>query len=161
MFTRPPLLPVLVGIWLIPIILGLIIDPFGGWTMYLPKPAAAAFRLREAEYFDRSGHCDSGSQSEWRETAAGPHPETWFRSLATEAVHPAGRLYGIIGLYEVDRLSFGRIVQSGLPFESRDSIPVFADGRLSWSSGAALLRQPTLDSILRVFREASPRPICD
>ena len=160
MFTRPPLLPVLVGIWLVPLILGLMLDPFGGVTFFLPRPAEAAFRLREAAYFDRGSHCASGSQIAWREVLAGPHAESWYRAIADDAYSPAGQLYGLIGLYAIDSTSLDSLAW---PYEGRlttDSVIVVADDTVGWMSPLEMLRPNTVDSIVTVFRDAHPRPEC-
>jgi len=160
MFTRPPLLPVLAGIWLVPVILMLVLDPFGGVMLFLPRPAEAAFQLREAESFDRGSHCASGSQVAWRKVLESPHAESWFRAISDEALNPAGRLYGLIGLYAIDSLRFASLDLRYPARSSADSVIVIADDTVSWKSPIELLRPSTVDSIITVFRDTRPRPWC-
>lgn len=160
MFTRPPLLPVLAGIWLVPVLLGLMLDPSGGFAFFLPRPAEAGFRLREAEYFNRGSYCASGSQIAWQEVRENPHAESWFRAIVDEALTSAGRLYGLIGLYALDSTRFEQKV---LPYAvqlAADSVIVVADDTTGWMAPDEMLRPEVIDSIVRVLRDAHPRPDC-
>jgi hypothetical protein len=158
MISRPPYLPILLGVWLIPLLIGLIVDPYGSWTYLLTKPAVAAYRLREAATFDRNSYFASGGQEAWREVLRSPEAEFWFRAVATKGLHPAGRLYGLAGLYAIDRQSLLREVEAHPPFGAHDSVIIDADNGSGWVPASALLRPATLDTIIKVFRDASPRP---
>ncbi len=159
MFTRPADVPLLVGIWFVPLLLGILVDPLG-WPFFLPTPVAAVLRFSEARYFDRDRGCASEAPAEWRTIAASPDGAGWFRVLAREAKYPAGRLYGLVGLYALDRGAFEREGLGMARIGTPEGVDVFTDRRIRLVPTAELLRPTTLDSMVRELRDSTPKPYC-
>ncbi len=99
MFSRPPFLPVLAGVWLAPFIIALIVFPFPEpWAWFAPPPYARVLELQYRESFNADPRCYSSGADAWREIARSPHSASWFRALALEGATPAAKYYGFLGL---------------------------------------------------------------
>lgn len=160
MFTRPAYWPLFAGIWLIPLIFAVIIYPITGWNLLLSKPAAAVLWFRDDPRFGLDSACASESPAIWRAIERSPHAEDWFRMLTIEAHFPAGRLYGLAGLYAVDRVSFERELQRIPRFHLEDPVPVTGEQAERRVPLGQLLRPAMLDSIVRVLEDSRPKPDC-
>ena len=159
MISRPAYWPLFVGIWMVPVLISLMVWGPDWWARLLPSPAAAVLQLREARYIDRSG-CASHFRSDWQEVAAGPEAAAWFRALVEEAITPAGRAYGIIGVYG-SASSAADARRDLLPWSQLlDSVPIISGNGIMPVRLDALLEPAVLDSLLSEMRDTSARPEC-
>ena len=161
MFDRPPLVPVFAGLIMILVVLGTALGSWPDWwSLYLPQPVGAAFRLREKRYLVRSDGCAQRAIDDWHTVLTSKRPESWFRSIVVEATTPAGLVYGLVGLQATDSAEFTRRM-------SRVSRALLADTMtvLDSESVSVLRLQDVIPNIetgllLRSWTDIYPRPEC-
>src|SRR5262249_17802104 len=146
MFTRPAYCPILVGIWIVPLLIGILIGPPPKWwILYLPPPALSAVDLQNARILDLAGGpCYSWQYDDWETVARSPAGKSWFVAMARDTLSPVGRFYGWLGLYY---LSGGR---------EPDLVHIFPRPASTGSVRVALA--PSAESVLLPLSSLLARP---
>lgn len=135
-FAKPAFLPVLVGIWSVPVIIAIIVSPFPSpLAILLPPVYGAALGLQEARALDLDQHCYSQAASNWRLIERDNHPASWFLAITLEGSTPAARLYGLIGLARVEPRRIPWVLTQLPPRVKSAEVPVWEGEPASRAEG--------------------------
>ena len=161
MIARPAFAPVYAGVLTVVVLLGVTLGPWPDWwALYLPRPVAAAFRLREQDYLIRYDHCANGAVDDWQAIRASPDAAQWFTAVTEEATTNAGRLYGLVGLQDTDPTRFTVQVSILTARQLADTVLVVDSDSVRILSVRSVLVDIERGVLRRAFNDPTPRPDC-
>jgi hypothetical protein len=161
MFSRWPVLPVYATLFGFLLLFGLALSPnLRWWAPYAPAPAAA-LTVREAAAVVQSNGCAEWRLDEWRTILRAPDGARWFAAVTRDALTPAGRVYGLAGLWATDRAAFDSVVAGLPPAVLGESVAVIdSSWHLTYQPLVALLPDLRRGTLTRLYADTTPRPEC-
>jgi hypothetical protein len=161
LIARPAFAPVYAGVLTVVVLLGVTLGPWPDWwALYLPRPAAAAFRLREKNYLIRYDDCANEAVADWQAIRASPDAVRWFTTITEEATTNAGRLYGLVGLQDTDSVRFAVHVSILTARQLADTVFVVDSDGVRLLSVRSALAGVERSVLSRAFKDPTPRPDC-
>jgi hypothetical protein len=149
------------GLLMVLVVVGIAIGPAPDWwSIYLPEPAAAAFRLREAKFVAFHTGCRWQDVEDWRQIRKQPSAATWFGAVIDDRETVASAIYGLVGLREVDSQAFAARLNSIWPVIAEDTVLVVDTGAYGPVPVASLLPRLRSGRLARLFSHDDQRPEC-
>ena len=91
----------------------------------------------------------------------GPHAAGWFGVVTREAMSPASRVYGLAGLYAVDRPAFDSAITRLGPVQLDDNVMVLdSEYPVTILRMQALLPDLRSGLLSRIYADTTPRGEC-